>query len=122
MLPRDHRLRQSEDFARVRQQGKTFSHPWLVVATVPNGGAITRVGFTVSKRVGKAHVRNHVKRVLRAIVRQYLLVLTPGYDVVVITRPGIATQPFSAVEDALRRQFQFARLIARTYNPVAKSE
>jgi ribonuclease P protein component len=122
MLPREHRLRRSGDFARVRQQGRAFSHPWLVVATAPNGEAVTRVGFTVSKRVGKAHVRNRVKRVLRAIVRRYLPALTPGYDVVVISRPIIAAQPFAAVEDVLRRQLQFARLLARTNNQVAHNE
>ena len=122
MLPREHRLRQSGDFARVRQQGKTFSHPWLVVAVTANGAALTRVGFSVSKRVGKAHVRNRVKRVLRAVVRQYLPALLPGFDVVVISRPAIAGQPFAAVDAVLRRQLQLARVVARPRIPLAQSE
>jgi ribonuclease P protein component len=122
MLPREHRLRQSGDFARVREQGKTFSHPWLVVAVTANGSTVTRVGFTVSKRIGKAHVRNRVKRLLRAIVRQYLSALAPGFDVVVISRPAIAGQRFAALDDVLRGQLQLARLVARPNAQIAHSE
>jgi ribonuclease P protein component len=122
MLPREHRLRQSGDFARVRQQGKTFAHPWFVVAVTPNGTSITRVGFIVSKRLGKAHVRNRVKRVLRTIVRQYLPGLAPGFDVVVITRPALVGQRFAAIDEVLRRQLQLARLVTRPHSPIAQSK
>ncbi len=71
---------------------------------------MTRVGFTVSKRVGKAHVRNHVKRVLREIVRSFLPQLRPGFDIVIICRPALAARQFGEVADALKRQFVTARL------------
>jgi ribonuclease P protein component len=122
MLPREHRLRQSGDFARVRQQGKTFSHPWLIVAVAANGATMTRVGFTVSKRIGKAHVRNRVKRILRAIVRQYLLALAPGFDVVVISKPAITGQPFAAIDAVVRHQLQVARVVPRLSVPLAQNE
>jgi ribonuclease P protein component len=119
MLPREHRLRQSGDFARVRQQGRTYSHPWLAVAVAANGATMTRVGFVVSKRVGKAHARNRVKRILRAIVRQYVLALAPGFDVVVVSRPAITGQSFIAVDAVLRQQLQLARVVPRLLVPLA---
>jgi ribonuclease P protein component len=74
---------------------------------------VTRVGFTVSKRVGKAHVRNRVKRVLREVMRVYLPSMPVGYDVVIISRPAIAGKPFDAVDEAVRRQLGQARLLGR---------
>ena len=72
---------------------------------------MTRIGFTVSKRVGKAHVRNHVKRVLREIVRDFLPHLRPGFDVVIISRPALAEHSFVEVSEAVRRQLAAARLL-----------
>src|SRR6185437_7895727 len=111
MLPREHRLRLSSDFARVRREGRAWSHPWLVVTAVPNGGTVSRVGFTVSKRVGKAHVRNLVRRRLREAMRAHLPRLVPGYDIVIISRPALATQSFTALAGALAQQLRHARLL-----------
>lgn len=72
---------------------------------------MTRVGFAVSKRVGKAHVRNRVKRVLRELVRKYLPEIQPGFDVVIIGRPALAGKPFSAIDEAVRRQLVQAHLL-----------
>jgi ribonuclease P protein component len=84
----------------------------LVLTAVSNGGSVTRVGFTVSKRVGKAHVRNHVKRVLREVVRKYLPQICPGYDVVIISRPALAGKSYVEIDEAVRRQFVHARLLS----------
>src|SRR5579859_3647798 len=111
MLPSEHRLRQARDFARVRKKGRAWSHSLLILTAVPNGGAVTRVGFSVSKRVGKAHVRNRVRRLLREAVRQELPAIVPGYDVVIISRPPLAGKPFSAVSEAVHRQLRHARLL-----------
>jgi ribonuclease P protein component len=72
---------------------------------------MTRIGFSVSKRVGKAHVRNRVRRLLRESVRNSLSQITPGYDVVISSRPALAGQPFSVVSMAVQRQLRQARLL-----------
>ncbi|MGH2344908.1 MAG: ribonuclease P protein component [Chloroflexota bacterium] len=114
MLPREHRLRRSGDFARVRREGRAWSHPWLVVTAAPNGGTVSRVGFIVSKRVGKAHVRNLVRRRLREAMRVHLRDMAPGYDIVIISRPALANQSFAALCEVLSLQLRRARLPART--------
>ena len=47
---------------------------------------MTRVGFSVSKQVGGAVIRNRVKRRLRTIVRS--LEWVPGFDLVIVARSG----------------------------------
>ena len=65
-----------------------------------------RVGFTCSKKLGNAVVRNRAKRRLRAVARELLPAHgRPGWDYALIGRPGAtAERPF----DALRRDFLFA--------------
>lgn len=111
MLPRKHRLRRASDFARVRKEGRVWSHPFFVLVVAANGGAGTRIGFSVSKRVGKAHVRNRVRRLLREAVRMHLPRIAPGYDVVISSRPALAGQPHAAIVAAVQRQLQAARLL-----------
>ena len=59
----------------------------------------SRYGFVVSKRVGKAVVRNRVKRQLREIIRQ--LILKPGTDIVLSARPQAAQAEYAALNTAV---------------------
>lgn len=95
MLPKAHRLTRSGDYARIRREGRSKAHPLLILATAPNGGAVTRVGFTVGNKIGKAVARNRAKRLLREAARARLSDLPPGYDIVLIARQGLteATLP-----------------------------
>lgn len=111
MLPRRHRLRRAHDFARVRKEGRPWPHALLVLSAASNGMDVTRVGFVVGKRVGKAHVRNRVKRILREAIRRQLPCLYEGYDLVISGKPAVADQPYAQVEAALLRQLRQAHLL-----------
>ncbi|PRH81179.1 ribonuclease P protein component [Streptomyces solincola] len=97
MLPTENRLRRREDFATAVRRGRRAGRPLLVVhlrsgATDPHAlgenASPTRAGFVVSKAVGGAVVRNHVKRRLRHLIRDRLASLPPGSLVVVRALPG----------------------------------
>ena len=53
-----------------------------------------RVGVTVSKKLGKAHVRNRTRRRLREIYRLNEQSLAPGYDIVIVARSRAVEAPF----------------------------
>ena len=54
-----------------------------------------RVGITVSKKLGKAHVRNRTRRRLREIYRLHEALFSPGWDIVVVARSKAVDAPFS---------------------------
>lgn len=69
-LAKDKRLRKRRDYLRVQRSGaRAFGRFVVAVAHKHKEGDPGRVGFTVPKKVGAAHVRNKVKRRLRHIVR-----------------------------------------------------
>src|SRR6185312_15494468 len=63
------RLTYDADFRRVRTQGRSWAHPFAILCALPNNLPHNRYGFSVSKRLGGAVVRNRVKRLLREAVR-----------------------------------------------------
>jgi ribonuclease P protein component len=68
-----------------------------------DGDPVIRVGFTCSKKVGNAVVRNRAKRRLRAVAREVLNGAgQPGWDYVLIGRAGQTTKrPFVSLRDDL---------------------
>ena len=92
------RLRQRADFLAAAS-GTRVPAGGFVLQTRPRGDAHpSRVGFTVSKKVGTAVERNRVRRRLREIVRRHAaLVSQAGYDYVLIGRRAALTMPFERI-------------------------
>jgi ribonuclease P protein component len=107
MLPKHHRLTRSKDFVRVRRFGRSSGTGLLALYALPTRTPDVRVGFSVSKRIGKAVIRNRVKRLMREAVRHQLPDVRPGQDLVFIARPASAgasyPEIFQAVTVALRK-------------------
>lgn len=111
MLPPELRLRRTEDFDRVRQQGRTWRHPLLTMGVCPNQLEHNRFGFVISKRFGTAVARNRARRRLREAVRISVPDLKAGFDIVLIPRNEISDQPYKEVIAALQQLFQRAHLL-----------
>ena len=86
-MRRELRLKASKDFARVYSKGKSTGNKYLVLYYLYQDSAEpTKVGFSISKKVGSAVVRNQLKRRLGEIVSEHLEVLKPGYLMVFIAK------------------------------------
>jgi len=69
-----------------------------------NDDGATRIGFTVTRKVGKAVIRNRIKRRLRAAVREIFPGnASEGFDYVLIARPSAATRNFASLLDDMKR-------------------
>ncbi len=72
----------------LQREGRRCHTSHLVVIRRPASGARSRLGVTVSKRIGNAVVRNRVKRILREVFRLRQGDIRPALDLVVIAKPG----------------------------------
>ena len=76
-----------------------------------NGGQATRIGFSVSKKYGKAVQRNRIKRQLRHAAAEQKDTFSPGYDYVFVVRRAAAGQSYPQLMG------QMARLLKELSSP-----
>ncbi len=110
-MQRQFRLRRGEDFAGVREHGKTYHHRLMSLSVRANNLAFNRYGFITSKRLGNAVTRNRARRILREAARQLHPQLNPGYDIVIVARREIVGQPFFKVDCTMRELARQAGLL-----------
>jgi ribonuclease P protein component len=106
----DYRLRENTDFQRVRREGRTWTHPLLVMSALPNHREHSRFGFAVGRRIGKAVVRNRLKRRMREAVRARVQKgeAASGWDVVLVARRPARDASYQRIEEALDQLFYSA--------------
>tara|TARA_R100001224_G_C3949361_1_gene125154 strand:- start:143 stop:601 length:459 start_codon:yes stop_codon:yes gene_type:complete len=108
------RLKKRAEFLRVAGTRRKWVTQGLILQGAPRPGIkpdteyagedrLARVGFTVTKKVGKAVVRNRVRRRLRAVADQLMSEMAlPGWDYVVIGRQQTIDREFEKLVDDMR--------------------
>ena len=104
-------LKRRGEFLRVAAARNRWVAPGFILQAAPNPAArhaprppAARIGFTVSRKVGKAVVRNRARRRLRAAAAEVLpQTARPGWDYVLIGRQETNAQVFAAMVADLRR-------------------
>ncbi len=109
-FPRSVRLLRHADFERVYKQGRRHFASHMTVFFLARGNDETkaaglRVGFTVSKALGGAVIRNRMKRRLREAVRLHG-VISAAMDVVINPKKSLLTVDFVDVQREIRRAFE----------------
>ncbi len=97
------RLKKRAEFLAVAGRGRKHGRGSLLVQALACEGTETRLGFTATKKLGNAVVRNRAKRRMRAAARLELAAAPPpGYDVVLVAREAIRDNSFAALRGDLR--------------------
>lgn len=99
-FPKSLRLRSRAEFVKVQTRGQKVTAEPLLGLYLPNGLPYTRLGLTVSTKVGNAVVRARVRRLLRECFRKKRHLLPQGVDLVLIARSGAASADFAGISRA----------------------
>lgn len=106
-----HRLRSAADFDLLRKEGRRWHHQLIVMVARENGHQYSRFGFSASKRLGKAAIRNRTKRICREIVRHHIRRIEVGWDCLFIVRQNASIATYAEIEDAILELLERAILI-----------
>jgi ribonuclease P protein component len=105
-LPRKSSMTNRADFARVKKTGQAKPGRFVILSTLADPSlGVLRTGFITTKRCGKAHDRNLLRRRFRSLVQVH----APGFAekarfLVTIARPGAAEATFAELEADWLRQ------------------
>lgn len=94
-----HSLKLNHIFRRL-YSSSGHANGYLVLYARKNRTGGNRVGITVSKKLGKAHIRNRVRRRIREAYRLNEDKFAPGYDIVVVARTRAISCPFADLTKA----------------------
>ncbi len=98
MLKTQNRLKKRKEFAYIYRKGEKFSSKNLTLYKISSKYPNPKIGFSVSNKIGKAVVRNKVKRRLREIVRP----LAPSIkkcNLIFVAKPTITELDFTALKN-----------------------
>ncbi len=105
------RLTRSEDFKRVRQNGKSYAHPLVVLVIQASESNQTRIGIVAGKTTGTAVKRNRAKRLLREAIRPMIPSIASGWDLVLIARSALVTSTLTDTSQALTTLLHRAKIL-----------
>ena len=104
-------LKKSKDFKRVYRRGKSYATKYLVLYKLKKSSNKNRYGFSISKKVGKAVVRNKLKRRLKEIIRELEGINLPqGFDFVFIARKPVTNLDYHKIKNNVITLFKKAGL------------
>lgn len=95
-------LKKNQDFKKVYNKGKSLANRYLVMYVLPNNivDGNSRLGISVSKKVGNSVVRHRITRLIRESYRLHCDEIKTGYDIVVIGRVSAKEKGYKEIESA----------------------
>lgn len=95
-------VKESRVFDEVIETGKKIKNYNFIIFYKEKKDSPTKYGITVPKKVGKAHIRNMLKRKVRAIIRNYNKPYEKNYNCIIIIRNSCLNLSYQELETSLQ--------------------
>ncbi|SFA42704.1 ribonuclease P protein component [Parageobacillus thermantarcticus] len=113
-MKKKYRIKKNEEFQEVFQRGTSMANRQFVIYMLDRPGQpYFRIGLSVSKKLGKAVVRNRIKRYIRQVFLEMKDDILPGKDYVIIARIPAADMTYFEVKSSLLHVLRKAGALKR---------
>lgn len=93
-------LKNNKEFKNVYENGKSYANNFLVAYVLENGTDVSRLGISVSKKVGNSIVRHRLTRLIRESYRLNVDNIKKGVDIVIISRASLKGKGLKEAQSA----------------------
>ena len=101
------RIKASDDFALAIKKGRAQRNQSYVIHYNTNSLNYTRVGISVSSKLGNAVVRNHIKRQIRSMCDSLINYNSQSLDIVIIAKANFLDRSYDDNKQSLKELFNF---------------
>lgn len=99
-MKRFNSIKKNSDFQKVYRTGKSYANRLLIMYVRRTEEDGTRIGISVSKKVGNSVVRHRITRLVRESFRLNQSRMKHGLDIVVVARAAAKESDFKNIESA----------------------
>lgn len=103
-------LKHNSLFRAVYSKGTSCADRYLVLYKLSNNEDCSRLGITVSGKVGKAVVRNKIKRRIKETVRLCPRPIKANFDIVILARKPAAQADYASLQNSVMRLLEKANM------------
>ena len=107
------RIRKNMEFKNIYKLGKNYWNRNLILYVKKNGSNETRVGYTITKKIGNAVTRNKLRRRINEIYRLKFYNIKEGYDLIFIAKKSIKDISYNELEGSMIHIMSIAKLLKK---------
>ena len=112
-MEKKYRIRKNMEFKNIYKVGKNYWNRNLILYVKKNGLNETRVGYTITKKIGNAVTRNKIRRRMKEIYRLHFHNIKEGYDLVFIAKRGVKDIPYKELEGSMIHILSISKLLKK---------